>query len=199
MWDREQLARVRDVLKRNGCTEPAQVIEAIGELAAMYGPQHMPPDRAALYAKHLADLDPAALAQAVSDLIRSSKWPPSVAEIRERVTARALDCAGLAGSPEAAWEEVLSKVRSIGIRRLPGVATEHGPPVEFSDPITVKIVDVHTWRTLGNATDGQLPSERRVFIDRYKAQSARLRDAVQTGKALPPATARAALRAPGDA
>lgn len=195
MWSREQLAHLRGVLKQHGCSDPGAVLEAIGELVAVYGPRNMPPERAAAYARHLADVDPAALAVAVAELVRSSSsdWPPSIGRIRERVAGKALAGAGMATSPEDAWIEVLTKVRSIGIRRLPGQETEHGPPVVFDDPITASIVDAHTWRTLGNATDLQIPSERRAFIDRYKAAAARLRDEVQTGRALGPAAKTAAL------
>lgn len=198
MWTSEQLDEFDRVLTAGGCKEPGRVLRVIARLAAFYGEKHLGPEKATMYAEDLADLDPGALERAVADLRKTSTFLPSVAEIRGRCTVATLAAAGVKCSAEDAWAEVLRKVRSCGTNRVPGKDTEHGPAVTFDDPVTASFLDATSWRALGQATTDQLPSERRVFIERYRAHSARLRHEVQTGRALPPSSTRAALAPAGE-
>src|SRR5690606_33957893 len=98
-----------------------------------------------------------------------------------------LAAAGVKCSAEDAWAEVYRKVCSIGTYRIPGKDTEHGPAVTFDDPVTASFMDAAMWKAIGQTTRDQIPSERRAFLDRYKAHRERRSHEVQIGRALPPA------------
>ena len=61
-------------------------LEAIAYLATVYGTE-LPEERTFLYYAELEDLPTAALTEAVREIARTSKWFPTIAEIRETTKA----------------------------------------------------------------------------------------------------------------
>ena len=60
------------------------LLEILGDLADAFPRQPVKPSTLRIYAKHLDDFDEALAAAAVDDLIRTSEFFPTIAEIRRR-------------------------------------------------------------------------------------------------------------------
>lgn len=66
--------------------QAAQVLQALKPLVSAYR-NETPKETLLVYARYLGDIPPARLAPAVDYFITTSKWLPTVAEIREHVIA----------------------------------------------------------------------------------------------------------------
>lgn len=106
----------------------------------------------AVYRRMLADLDYPTVNAAVEGLIATSKFLPTVAEIRE---AAASLTAGPVRAGGEAWGDVLMAVRRFGINRRP----------EFADPLTAAAVHALGWRELCNSENQT--ADRARFIELY--------------------------------
>jgi hypothetical protein len=182
----EQLIRS---LAMQGHGDPAAVLEAIAELfdafpAARDGRGWQ---RQAAYVKHLADLPIDTLRWACSTAILECTFLPSVAELRAKVVAANMRNGGVLGS-ETAWERVMRMVGKHGTATL--------PPGGFGDPITDTIMTGPVWRQFGQTETDMLPSERKAFVEAYRAREANMRQAAQRGTlpALPPSKERSARK-----
>lgn len=70
------------------------------------------------YVTYLADVPPEFIRAAVDELIKTSKWLPTVAEIRERARAAWMNSKGLEEeTAEKAWIALLRMVRKHGFAR----------------------------------------------------------------------------------
>lgn len=78
---------------------------SVASLRAAFPNANLPAETVAIYAAALKDLDPADVQEAVVGLIKSSRFFPTVAEIREKVAERRLSLPG----PVAAWEEAVAR------------------------------------------------------------------------------------------
>lgn len=87
----------------------------IAALAAAYPRQRLEPATIQIYAAALDDLDARAIEDAVRYIVRTSRWFPTVAEIRETVAERTLRLP----SPAAAWETVQTAQGRAGIQGGP--------------------------------------------------------------------------------
>lgn len=186
--NRDGIQQLVSLLQQHGHEDPAAVLDTIAELfdafpAARDGRVWQ---RQALYVKHLADLPLDALRWACSAAIREGKFLPSVAELREKVATAGLRRSGVAGA-ETAWKCVMGMVGQHGTSSL--------PPGGFGDPITDAIMTASVWRHLGQTGTDMLPSERKAFMEAYRARENNARQAAQRGAmpALPRSTARSAL------
>jgi len=108
-----------------------------------------------LWCELLRDMDGGLLRAAALQHVATSKWFPTVAELREAATDIA--------SPDhrmtamEAWGEVARQIRSIG---------SYGRP-EFSNPLVRRLVDDMGWL---NLCTGEMPgADRARFIDGYNA------------------------------
>lgn len=102
-------------------SDPAGIVAA---LAAMYPREEIAVKTLDGYVKHLEDINPALLEQAVAATIRTSKWFPTVAEIRQTAAELALQ---LPRDPEA-LAQVEERITWARTRAEPTPATE-GPAV----------------------------------------------------------------------
>ena len=137
--------------------------QALLEMRTAYPNREIPVETMALYARQLTDLDEAAVVDAIYRLVRTSKFLPSIAEIRE---------AAVAGGPteglaELAWAEVQREVRRVGdhgaahLRQFRGgVFVEPERPV-FSSPITTAAVESVTWKLICH---GDVAETREQFL-----------------------------------
>lgn len=144
-----------------------QVREALLSMRAAFPQREVPVSTLALYSRQLVDLDPAAVVDAIERLIRTSRFFPTIAEIRE---------AAVAGGPteglaELAWAEVQREVRRVGdhgaahLRQFRGgVFIEPERPV-FSSPVTVAAVESVTWKLICH---GDPASVREQFLWTWK-------------------------------
>jgi len=184
--------RMYDALRAAGHDNPGEVVRIVGRLFAAFERDGASPQRLAIYVEDLADIPLIQLERACSELRRENKFMPAIAEIRERVSLWSMDDAGVNCSPEQAWDEVMRKVQTYGTNRVPRADTDHGPAITFDDPVTSVVMTAQWWRSIGQAPIDTIMSERRVFIDAYKANATRARRELQCGRALAaPALARA--------
>lgn len=120
------------------------------------------PDRSfALYERLLADLDYATTNAAIERLVATSKWPPTIAEIRE--AALALVVGELRPGGEA-WGDVLHAIGTYGNARTPGVH------FDFGDPIVAQCVTALKWREL--CLSENQAADRARFIELYDRAAA---------------------------
>lgn len=132
------------------------------------------PASSALYERELADLDGPTALEAVRRLIRTSKWMPTVAEIR---TAAADVRHGPKRLGAEAWGDAMDAVRKVGA---------YHPPPAFEDALVGECVRLMGWRNLCHSENGT--ADRARFIDLYDGLQDRARADVVAGKALPPAS-----------
>lgn len=122
------------------------------------------------YRRMLRDLPFPEAGAAVEHLIATSKYLPTVAEIRMAAVTVVI------GQPRAGaegWEEFLAAVRRYGYMREPGV------DFTFADPVTAKCVDCFGWKNLCSSENAV--ADRARFIDLYEQLSATVRiEAVTT-------------------
>lgn len=135
-----------------------QATKIFASIMAAYSSNKFTEDSVGVYSRMLGDLDYATANAATEQLIAISKWPPTVADIRER-------CAALThGEVKAggeAWGEVLRAIGRYGRNRTPGV------DFAWSDPALGEAVSAMSWRELCDS-DNQI-ADRARFIDVYDA------------------------------
>lgn len=154
-----------------------EVTDVIAALVDAYPRAGIEARTVRVYCMALADIPVAELRAAAMKLIGSSRFFPSVAEIRE---AWALAKTGPKRSGLDAWGDVLREVQRVGW---------YGTPA-LEDPIAAAAVKVLGWRALCES-DNQA-ADRAHFAKAYESIAARNLEAVQLGKAgmrpeLPPA------------
>lgn len=132
-------------------------------------------ETAATYRRMLADLEYAVANAAVERLLATSRYLPTIAEIREAA-------ADLTGSGSRVggeqWGSVRRAMASRGAHRTPGV------DFVFNDPITARVVDALGWREL--CLSDNPTADRARFIETYDKLAAEARRDVIAG-ALPAA------------
>jgi hypothetical protein len=133
-----------------------------------------------VYESRLLDLDRAAAHRAVTRIMDTSRFPPTIAEIREACAA--ISVGAVRGGGEA-WLDVMAEIRRAG---------GYGRP-RFRDPIIAGIIADWGWARM--CWEGMIDADRARFIDMYESIAARQRADVQSGIALPDAPARRALEA----
>lgn len=110
----------------------------------------------AAYAAGLIDLDYEPTKAAINRILRTSRFLPSIAEIREAadVVVRGDMKTGL-----EAWGSVLRAMGEKGAYRTPG------EDFYFIDPITARVVASMNWADL--CTSGNTVADRARFVDAY--------------------------------
>ena len=133
-------------------------------LAAAYPRQNLPKETSQVYAELLCDIDDELLVVAAKQHAASSKWFPSVAELRSmalEIQARANGLPTAAG----AWCEVMDQVRAHGY---------YGAPC-FSHRLVGQAVDgLGGWRALCASTNQV--ADRAHFMRIYETLSKREQD-----------------------
>lgn len=137
----------------------SEAMAMVAMLAAAYPAANMTEQTPDVYAEMLRDLDADAAMRAARRLISTSKWLPTIAEIRQAV---AEDGAGGVNRAELAWSDVLKAISQFGIYRTP----------EFDDPLVRVAVAAIGWQSICNSTNAD--TVRAQFRMAYKAAVARL-------------------------
>lgn len=133
-----------------------------------------PPVEAAtvhVYAYALADLDHEAAMGAVMGLMQTSRFFPTIAEIRERAVKNRVDLP----TPELAWGIVYRAIQRFGAHRVP----------EFDCDEIQEAVKAIGWKNL--CLSENEVADRARFIDAMKAALAKRMHAEATGCYTPPA------------
>jgi len=142
----------------------SKVLASLAAAAAAYPNFVLKPETIQLYVSFLADIDDAALDQAMKTCIARGKFFPTIAEIRE--AAANLTTANLPAAAEA-WGEVLEQMRRVGSYRQP----------EFSNPVISRVVSYFGWREL--CISENLVADRARFLQAYEAEVQRGQETLQ--------------------
>ncbi|WP_276691187.1 hypothetical protein [Acidaminococcus massiliensis] len=112
-----------------------------------------------VYGAMLNDIPPTIQIEAVKNVIKTSKFLPSIAAIREEAVKLARGSVNLEQSiPEREWEEVYKQIGSVGPYRQP----------VFTNPITRMSVKAMGWQMLCSSDEKMMPTLRSQFIKSYK-------------------------------
>lgn len=130
-------------------------------------------DTVTVYERMLADLDYPAASAAVERLLATSKFLPTVAEIREAALTL---YAGETRPGGEAWGDVLKAIRKYGYVRAPGI------DFHFDDPIIADCVRALNWTELCNSENQA--ADRARFIELYDKLAASARRS-QLSESLP--------------
>lgn len=142
----------------------ADVAELVATLSMAFPRPVMQEGTMRIYERMLLDLDRERAHQACARLIVSSKWLPTIAEIRSAATE--LEFGAVRAGAEA-WGDVNEAVRRVG---------RYGVP-KFADPVVAVCVRSFGWLALCDSTNDT--ADRARFIELYDQLAARdRRDAV---------------------
>jgi hypothetical protein len=148
---------------------PRQADTLLQALAAAYPRHPFSKGTRSLYMAFLVGLDYEAAHNGVKRHIATSKWFPTVAEIRDAAAAESAP----ALEADQAWPEVLAAVSRYGRNKTP----------EFADPMISKAVDAVGWDAICNSTN--IGVERAHFLRAFDAIRRRHVDAARM-EGLPP-------------
>lgn len=128
-----------------------------------------------VYQLALADIEPLLLRTAVLKHISTSKWFPTIAELRQAATEIVLQSEGQLSGPEA-WGLVLREVRRVGHWRSPNL-----------QPVVRQAVDaIGGWRNI--CFSANITADRARFIEAYtilrKREALRLQQLPAVGEAV---------------
>lgn len=144
-----------------------ETMRILKQLFAAYPQAQVSEQTVAVYLRMLRDIPPEALQVAVDQAIATSKFLPTVAELRDTLHGlRQLDTP----SWGEAWEDVMSEMRRIG---------SYGVP-QFRSRLTEQVVRSMGWKTLCASENPQ--TDRAQFRDMWNALAARQE---RTDKLLP--------------
>jgi len=111
---------------------------------------------AKLWYESLKDLDDEAFKYAVDTIAKTSKFAPSIAEIREKAWEYKHPDTLTA---EQAWEIIYNDLHKYGFYKQP----------TYDNPILERAKNAISWEALCNVTTDQVSILRRQFIDIYKS------------------------------
>jgi hypothetical protein len=149
-------------------TKP-EVQQLVAMMAATWTRPPVLAETVQAYCFALADLDHAAAKAAVLHLMQTSKFFPTIAEIRDAAVRSRVSLP----SPEEAWGVVHRAISKHGSYRL---------PVFDCEEIDGAVGDIG-WKTI--CLSENIASERARFIDAFRARSAKRIQAEATGKYKP--------------
>jgi hypothetical protein len=148
----------------------SEAAKLVAILAAAYRDAAISDATADVYESMLLDLPFPAVQAAIQRLVCTSKWLPTIAEIR---AAAADQERGPVRKGVEAWGDVLAEIRRTGA---------HGVP-SFVDPLVADCVNAMGWR--GLCLGDNEAADRARFAELYDALAARGRADVVSGRPLP--------------
>lgn len=121
------------------------------------------PAQAQFYQIMLSDIKADTLKEAIRTIINTMKFPPSVAEIREKAEAveRVATNSAFCGAGMA-WESVQRAIRKVG---------GYGRP-SFKDPVCAKVVSQMGWMDICMTPTDMTTALRAQFIKMYEREAA---------------------------
>lgn len=159
--------------------ERVQLVKGLLRLAALHPRIEISDETVEAYADELDDMPLVAVMTGIKTLARSSRFFPSVAEIRE---AAVLGPLGQDLADEA-WVEVKAEARRVGFNRPPVFSGGRFLPAEapkFSSPLIAAAANAVGWELVCNGDDSQ-GFIRSQFLKAFKALVERETKAKQAG------------------
>jgi hypothetical protein len=131
----------------------SEAMKLVALLQGAYPRMTFPPTTLEVYAMGMSDLPYDAAYNAVSRLVQTSKWIPTISEIREQVVEERASLP----APEVAWGEVQRAIGRVG---------SYMTPVFECEEID-RAVRVLGWKNI--CLDENVASTRARFVDAYRA------------------------------
>lgn len=150
-----------------------EIKKLVAAMVAAFPTSRVTAESVGVYERMLADLDYGTANAAVAHLVATSRWMPTVAEIRER--AFTLQSGEVTAGGEA-WGKVLKSIARYGRNRVPGV------DFAFACPVTHETVKALGWVPLCDSE--HQTADRARFVDLYDRLAVQARRAALT-EALP--------------
>jgi hypothetical protein len=148
-------------------SETEKIVASLGILIAAYPNFDLKVETIRVYKEMLKDLDAQMLEQAVLAHIATSKFFPTISELRDKVSSLVERACQVPPAAEA-WGEVMQKIRTIG-------HTLYGGSVpEFSHPLIGRIVFCLGWNDLCLSENSI--ADRARFIQAYEVELNRERE-----------------------
>lgn len=150
-------------------------LKAISPFSVLYT-QDMTEERLRLYCMLLEDINPHTLSLAVSELCKTSKWLPSVAEIRDEcrhISDYINDKRDKYIAPAEAWDKTIQAVKHWGYDR--GLSHLEG---------RIKAAAVPLWRDICFSDEGRQDILRAHYIKLYEQIQVREDNEARIGKAI---------------
>lgn len=138
----------------------SEAAKLVAMLIAAYPHSQVSEATSRVYERMLADIDADVASRAIERLIATSRYLPTVADIRATVVD--LDRGPVRCGVDA-WCDVLGEIRRVGYMGEP----------HFDDPLVAEIVARWGWRRI--CLDGGVESDRARFAELYDALAARQR------------------------
>jgi hypothetical protein len=142
---------------------PSDALGLVQELMACYPAQPVSPANVQAYVRHLADLPMPLLAAAVQRTVASSRFFPTIAELRAAAAALVDD----APDADQAWATVMHQVARVGRTGKP----ELGHP-----RISEALAAIGTWYDV--CSSETTAADRATFTKAYEAATRRAAEAV---------------------
>lgn len=143
-----------------------EALKLVKIVQSAYPRQEFPEDTVRVYVMSLVDLPTELATRAVMELIRTSKWVPTIAEIRQRATE--------IGCPMPAADEAWAEVQRAARMFSPGVVVD----VQWSSDLVAEAVAM-TGGLWGIAMTSRPEVLQRQFTDTYNALRQRRLDQLQ--------------------
>lgn len=134
----------------------AEAARLVAVLLASFPGAKTTPKTSEIYERMLADLDYPTANAAVERLLATSRYMPTIAEIRD--ACMTLTHGDRAAGGEA-WGECMAAIRRYGIYRVPG------KDFSFKDPVVARCVHALGWEELCNSENAT--ADRARFIELY--------------------------------
>jgi len=148
-----------------------EVRKLVAMIFAAFPGTRSSPATAEIYERMLLDQDSAVAAAAVEKLLATSKFMPTIAEIREACLSVGVGDSKQGGE---AWGELLKLVSRYGAYRTPGA------DFEVPDAITMRCIQALSWQAL--CLSESQTSDRARFVDLYDRLAASERKAQNAGQ-----------------
>lgn len=152
--------------------KPSEAAKAVGVLQAAYPSARWSNETVQVYESLLVDLDFDLVTKAIARHICTSKFLPTIAEIRDAAADVAL---GPTRNGVDAWGDVGMAIRRVGSYGMP----------KFEDPIVAECVRIMGWRNLCLGDSPEAADRARfceLYADLQKKQ--RVRDVTEPGRLL---------------
>ena len=140
------------------------------------------PGTAKAYAMELKDIPADALQAAARTLVTTSKWFPSLAELRQTALDIMLNKRGLPSAMEA-WEELIRMGDGSPLKGLeevePGKFAVIREERTWKYPLVEKVARRCGWPNFPNTDPDQISYDRTVFIKAYESELAREQEKIR--------------------
>ena len=141
-------------------------IDCLIMLQAAYPRLDLGPQTINVYQLSLADIEPRLLRAAVLKHISTSKWLPTIADLRQGVTELVLEAEGQLTAPEA-WGLVMREIGNVG----------HWGTPKFTSPVRRAVESIGGWRQI--CFSENITADRARFLEAYNLLSKRQAEKLQ--------------------